>query len=68
MFDAWNTMLCDTGAAHEFVCVDVYHAFNGPDRSEAPGDRLHDDYTHPSQAGHDLIAELLEQVEIPAVE
>ena len=66
IFDAWNASLCDTAETHGFVCGDIYHAFNGADGGQPPGGLLHDDYTHPSQAGHDAIAEVLEQIEIPA--
>jgi lysophospholipase L1-like esterase len=66
IFDAWNEMLCERATTHGFSCVDVYHAFNGVDGLEPPGAKVGDDYTHPSQAGNDVIADLLAQVEIPA--
>ena len=60
ILDAWNEMLCSAAEKHGFACVDIYHAFNGPDGSKASGDLLAEDYTHPSDKGNGLIAELLE--------
>ncbi|MGA9276897.1 SGNH/GDSL hydrolase family protein [Ilumatobacter sp.] len=57
--DAWNTMLCDAASSNGFTCVDVYHAFNGPDGSAPSSDLLAEDYTHPSDKGNELIAQLL---------
>ncbi|WP_168207530.1 SGNH/GDSL hydrolase family protein [Microlunatus elymi] len=57
--DAWNRMICRSAEQHGFTCVDVYHAFNGPQGTESPGSLLADDYTHPSNSGNALIAELL---------
>jgi lysophospholipase L1-like esterase len=59
LHDAWTTMLCDSATSNGFDCVDVYHAFNGPDGSKPSADLLADDYTHPSQQGNDEIARLL---------
>jgi lysophospholipase L1-like esterase len=60
MHDAWNTMLCQTATTSGFLCADIYHAFNGPDGTKPAADLLAGDYTHPSQAGNDLIARVLE--------
>jgi lysophospholipase L1-like esterase len=57
--DAFNNVICEAAAAHEAVCVDVYHAFNGADGRQPAGDLLEGDYTHPNQAGHQKMAELL---------
>jgi len=62
MHDAWNTMLCDSAEANGFTCADVYHAFNGPSGDTPSGDLLAGDYTHPSQAGNDRIAQVLEEI------
>lgn len=67
IFDEWNAMLCDTGTANNFGCVDLYHAFNGPDGTTAPGVVLGADYTHPSQIGNDVIAGLLDGVDVSAI-
>lgn len=55
----WNAALCKEAKANDVVCVDVYRAFNGRDGSTPAGDLLANDYTHPSQAGNDLIRDLL---------
>lgn len=57
--DAWDRVICATAHSHDFTCVDVYHAFNGPEGTGAAGDLLAADYTHPSQLGNDRIADLL---------
>ena len=57
--DTWNAMLCDAAASNDFDCVDIYHAFNGPDGTTASGDLLAADYTHPSDVGNELIARQL---------
>ena len=58
--DAYNTTACEVAKAKGFVCVDVYHAFNGPKGTAAAGPLLAGDHTHPSAEGHAKIAELLE--------
>ena len=60
MHDAWNDMLCQSAERHGFSCVDVYHSFNGRAGDQPAGELLAADYTHPSQAGNDRIAQLLE--------
>jgi hypothetical protein len=50
---------CEEAEAADAACIDVYHAFNGPDGTEPAGDLLAADYTHPSQAGNDVIRDLL---------
>jgi len=59
IFDEWNKVLCPAAEANGFTCVDIYHAFNGPDGSKASGDLLAEDYTHPSDKGNELIARLM---------
>jgi lysophospholipase L1-like esterase len=59
VIDAFNLVICDAAAAHDAECIDVYHAFNGPDGRQPAGDLLEIDYTHPNQAGHQKMAELL---------
>jgi hypothetical protein len=59
ILDAWNEMLCSAAEKHGFACIDIYHAFNGQDGSNPAGDLLAMDYTHPSDKGNVLIAELL---------
>ncbi len=59
VLDAFSSTICEVAAARDAVCADTYHAFNGPDGSQAAGTLLADDYTHPSGAGHVRIAEVL---------
>ena len=59
ILDAWNAMICEVAEANGFGCADIYSAFNGPDGLEPAGDLLAADYTHPSEAGNELIAEIL---------
>ncbi len=58
--DAFNKAACEIVEAHGAICVDVYHAFNGPKGTDPPGPLLAPDVTHPSAAGHEKIAQLLE--------
>ncbi|WP_426245316.1 SGNH/GDSL hydrolase family protein [Nocardioides sp. LHG3406-4] len=62
VLNAWNAMLCDTAESAGFGCVDVYHAFNGPDGLQPSGDLLAEDYTHPSQKGNDVISDVLTEM------
>jgi lysophospholipase L1-like esterase len=64
MYDKWNSLLCASATEHGMICGDVYNAFNGPDGRRAAGALLADDYTHPSQAGNDKIAEVLEGIDV----
>jgi lysophospholipase L1-like esterase len=61
VLDAFAAETCRAAQGHGALCVDVYHAFNGPDGRAAAGDLLAGDYTHPSAAGQRLIADLLDQ-------
>lgn len=42
-------------AAHQAMCIDTYHAFNGPAGKYAAPRLLECDQTHPNEAGHQLI-------------
>lgn len=66
VYDRWNEMQCDRAAAHGFTCVDIYHAFNGPNGDQPLG-VLTGDGSHPSQKGNDLIATLLAEVDLSAI-
>jgi lysophospholipase L1-like esterase len=60
--DAYNAAACEVASEHGFVCVDVYHAFNGPAGDMSAGDlESAVDFTHPSAKGQQLIATLLEE-------
>jgi len=57
--DAFARTTCRVAAEHHAVCIDTYHAFNGPTgRGDATG-LLEGDHTHPNETGHQLIARLL---------
>ena len=66
-YTQWNKMLCERAAAHGFVCLDVYHAINGPNGLVSANAYTGDDGAHPSQKGHDLIASLLSKVDATSV-
>lgn len=57
--DLWNAMLCPAATANGFVCVDIYHRFNGAHGDQPSGDLLASDYTHPSDKGNGVIADAL---------
>lgn len=57
---AFNKVECQVATAHHASCVDLLHPFNGPHGTTWPGDLISPDGTHPSAAGHQKIAELLE--------
>jgi len=59
VIDAWSDMICKAAEENEFVCADIYHAFNGPDGLTPSGDLVQTDYTHPSYKGNELIAQVL---------
>ena len=66
-YSEWNKMLCDRAVAHGFVCLDAYHAINGPNGLASANAYTGDDEAHPSQKGHDLIASLLSKVDASRV-
>jgi lysophospholipase L1-like esterase len=57
---AFNKVECQVATAHDATCVDLLHPFNGPSGTTWPGDLIGPDGTHPSPAGHQKIAQLLE--------
>lgn len=59
VIDVWDAGICGAATASGFVCADIYRAFNGPDGTTPAGPLLAGDYTHPSQAGNDLITKVL---------
>ncbi len=58
LVDEWDRVLCDAAVRHDFGCVDLHAAMNGPNGliSAMP---LLSDGVHPNQAGHDVIAAAL---------
>lgn len=59
VIDAWNDMICEAAEKNGFVCADIYHEFNGADGLKPSGDLLATDYTHPSDKGNEVIAQVL---------
>lgn len=59
-----SDLVCSVAERHDFVCVDIYRAFNGPEGDESAWDDglLAEDVIHPSAEGHRLIARLLCEV------
>lgn len=57
--DAYAARTCTIAKTQHAVCIDTYHAFNGPSGSGDAGALLADDHTHPNARGHRLIAALL---------
>jgi lysophospholipase L1-like esterase len=59
--DAFARTTCRVAAEHHAVCIDTYHAFNGPTGRGDATALLEGDHTHPNETGHQLIARLLDQ-------
>lgn len=57
--EAWRAAACDVAAAADARCVDLLVPFNGADGTQPAGDLLGPDGIHPSQAGNDLVRDLL---------
>jgi lysophospholipase L1-like esterase len=55
----WNEVLCGAATSSGFGCADVSTAFNGADGLKPSDDLLAADYTHPSDKGNSVIADLL---------
>ena len=56
---AWNDMICGAAEPNGFLCADISVKFNGEDGSEPANDLLAPDYTHPSEKGNEVIAQVL---------
>lgn len=52
-----DTAICEAAEEHDALCVDLVVPFNGADGSTDAGDLLGGDHLHPSQKGHQLIAD-----------
>jgi lysophospholipase L1-like esterase len=57
--DAYASRTCRTATTYHAICIDTYHAFNGPSGTRDAGALLARDHTHPNARGHQLIAALL---------
>lgn len=56
---AFARTTCRVAAQKQATCIDTYHAFNGPSGRTDATPLLESDHTHPNEAGHRLIAQLL---------
>jgi lysophospholipase L1-like esterase len=54
-----NDAICRMAEQHGATCVDIYHAFNGPDGTASSFPLLGPDLTHPNQSGQETIAATL---------
>jgi len=59
LIERLDAAICREVALVHGTCIDLYHAFNGPDGTRDAGSLLSGDHIHPSQEGHRLIAQLL---------
>lgn len=64
---AFAATACRVAVQHRAVCIDTYHAFDGAAGTGDPTRLLVEDHTHPNQAGHQLIARLLEKVSLAPI-
>ncbi|HET9907394.1 MAG TPA: GDSL-type esterase/lipase family protein [Anaerolineales bacterium] len=62
VIDAWNEMICKAAEDNGFVCADIYSEFNGSDGLTPSGDLVARDYTHPSDKGNEVIAQVLTEI------
>ena len=67
-YDRWNTMLTERATAAGFQVIDLYHAFNGVDGTRSGYPEFTDDGAHPNQAGNDLIASKLAEVDLSTID
>lgn len=59
VISAWNEMICHAAESSGFLCADISTAFNGTGGTTHSGDLLAADYTHPSDKGSEVIAQVL---------
>jgi lysophospholipase L1-like esterase len=58
-YDRDAAVACELARKYHGICIDTYHAFNGPNGDRDAGPLLAPDHTHPNAKGHKLIAQLL---------
>lgn len=61
---AFARTTCHVASAERASCIDTYRAFNGVHGLANPSRLLEPDHTHPNETGHQLIASLLEKVNL----
>jgi len=62
---ALTTAACEAAAAHDAQCVDIFHAFNGPNGIDDAAQFLAGDHAHPGAAGEQLIADEIAKFGFP---
>jgi acyl-CoA thioesterase-1 len=60
--DTYSTVICTVARAHRAACADIYHAFNGAHGTRFDGHYVAADHVHPSAAGQQLIARVLQNL------
>jgi lysophospholipase L1-like esterase len=61
---AFAQTTCHVVRVEHAICIDTYRAFNGVHGLANPSGLLEPDHTHPNETGHQLIASLLERVNL----
>lgn len=59
VIDAFAQETCNVAQSRGAICVDVYHAFNGPDGTAEATALLAHDHTHPNADGQQRIADVI---------
>jgi lysophospholipase L1-like esterase len=62
---ALTAAACEAASAHGAQCVDVFHAFNGPNGTDDAAQFLASDHAHPGPAGVRRIADEIARVGFP---
>ena len=57
-----KSVICQAARAHHTACADIYHAFNGAHGTQFDGPYVAADHVHPSLAGEQLIAQVLQNL------
>ncbi len=58
---------CQVAKVEHAICINTYRAFNGMHGLANPSRLLEPDHTHPNETGHQLIATLLERVNLAPI-
>jgi acyl-CoA thioesterase-1 len=60
--DTYSAAICQVAQANHAACADIYHAFNGAHGTQFDGPYVAGDHVHPSAAGQQLIAHVLQSL------
>jgi lysophospholipase L1-like esterase len=64
---AFARTTCHIANVERAICIGTYRAFNGVHGLANPSSLLEPDHTHPNETGHQLIASLLEKVNLAPI-